>query len=87
MQHFLADRINQMEESQTIGMAKKARELASKGIDVVNLTLGEPDFQTPQYIKDAAKRALDDGFTFYTPVPGYLDLRQAIAEKLQRDNA
>lgn len=86
MQQFLADRINQMEESQTIGMAKKARELAAKGVDVVNLTLGEPDFQTPQYIKDAAKKALDDGFTFYTPVPGFADLREAIAAKLRRDN-
>ncbi len=52
-------------------MAKKARELAAAGVDVINLSFGEPDFQTPQYIKDAAKQALDDGYTFYTPVPGY----------------
>jgi aspartate aminotransferase len=67
-------------------MAKKSRELAAQGIDVINLSFGEPDFQTPQYIKDAAKQALDEGYTFYTPVPGYLDLRQAICDKLQRDN-
>lgn len=67
-------------------MAKKARELAAKGVDVINLSFGEPDFQTPQYIKDAAKKAIDDGYTFYTPVAGYPELRKAIAEKLKRDN-
>ncbi|QJX47731.1 pyridoxal phosphate-dependent aminotransferase [Hymenobacter taeanensis] len=82
----LSDRINAMQESQTIAMAKMARELAAQGVDVISLSFGEPDFQTPQYIKEAAKKALDDGFTFYTPVPGYLDLRQAICDKLQRDN-
>ncbi|MES2386907.1 MAG: pyridoxal phosphate-dependent aminotransferase [Bacteroidota bacterium] len=82
----LSDRINSLEESQTIGMAKKARELAAKGHDVINLSFGEPDFQTPQYIKDAAKKAIDEGFTFYTPVPGYPDLRKAISDKLLRDN-
>jgi aspartate aminotransferase len=84
---YLSDRILSMQESATIAMAKKSRELAAKGVDVINLSFGEPDFQTPQYIKDAAKRALDEGFTFYTPVPGYLDLRQAICDKLQRDNS
>jgi aspartate aminotransferase len=83
---MLSDRINNLAESQTIGMAKKARELAAKGISVINLSFGEPDFQTPQHIKDAAKKAMDDGYTFYTPVSGYLDLRQAIADKLKRDN-
>ncbi|KAA9332457.1 pyridoxal phosphate-dependent aminotransferase [Hymenobacter busanensis] len=82
----LSDRINAMQESQTIGMAKKARELAAQGIDVISLSFGEPDFQTPQYIKDAAKKALDEGYTFYTPVPGYPELRQAIADKLKREN-
>lgn len=86
MTHFLSERINAMSESQTIAMAKKARELAAQGFDVINLSFGEPDFQTPDYIKAAAKKAIDDGFSFYTPVPGYLDLRQAIAEKLLRDN-
>ena len=83
---FLSERINVMQESQTIGMAKKARVLAAQGHDVINLSFGEPDFQTPQYIKDAAKRALDEGFTFYTPVPGYPELRQAICDKFRRDN-
>ena len=83
---FLSDRIIALAESQTIAMAKKARELAAQGHDVINLSFGEPDFQTPQYIKDAAKKALDDGFTFYTPVAGYLDLRQEIVAKLKRDN-
>lgn len=82
----LSDRINALEESATIGMAKKARELSSKGVAVVNLSFGEPDFQTPQHIKDAAKKAIDDGFTFYTPVPGYPELRTAIVNKLKRDN-
>jgi aspartate aminotransferase len=84
--NVLSDRIVSLSESQTIAMAKKARELVAKGIDVINLSFGEPDFQTPQYIKDAAKKAIDDGFTFYTPVAGYPELRQAIADKLKRDN-
>jgi aspartate aminotransferase len=75
-----------MEESQTIGMAKKARELAAKGFDVINLSFGEPDFPTPTHIKEAAKKALDDGFTFYTPVAGYPELKKAICNKFQRDN-
>ena len=83
---LLSHRIQVMEESQTIGMAKKARELAAQGVDVVNLSFGEPDFPTPQHIKDAAKKALDDGYTFYTPVAGYPDLKKAICEKFERDN-
>ncbi|RFP66030.1 pyridoxal phosphate-dependent aminotransferase [Hymenobacter lapidiphilus] len=82
----LSDRINAMQESQTIAMAKKARALAAEGVDVISLSFGEPDFQTPQYIKDAAKQALDEGYTFYTPVPGYPELRQAICDKFRRDN-
>ena len=82
----LSDRLLVMQESATIAMAKKGRELAAQGVDVINLSFGEPDFQTPQYIKDAAKKALDDGYTFYTPVPGIPELRQAICDKLQRDN-
>ena len=81
-----SDRLLAMQESATIAMAKKGRELAAKGVDVINLSFGEPDFQTPQYIKDAAKQALDDGYTFYTPVPGIPELRQAICDKLRRDN-
>ncbi|MCC2548109.1 pyridoxal phosphate-dependent aminotransferase [Hymenobacter sp. BT175] len=83
---YLSDRISALQESQTIAMAKKGRELAAQGIDVISLSFGEPDFQTPQYIKDAAKKAIDDGYTFYTPVPGYPELRQAIADKLKREN-
>jgi aspartate aminotransferase len=83
---LLSQRVLQMEESQTIGMAKKARELAAKGFDVINLSFGEPDFPTPQHIKDAAKKALDDGYTFYTPVAGYPDLKKAICDKFLRDN-
>jgi aspartate aminotransferase len=82
----LSDRLLAMNESATIAMAKKCRELTAKGFDVINLSFGEPDFQTPQYIKDAAKQALDDGFTFYTPVPGIPELRQAICDKFKRDN-
>ncbi|QNE40228.1 pyridoxal phosphate-dependent aminotransferase [Hymenobacter sp. NBH84] len=82
----LSDRINALQESQTIAMAKKGRELAAQGIDIISLSFGEPDFQTPQYIKDAAKTAIDEGYTFYTPVPGYLDLRQEISAKFKRDN-
>ncbi|MFD2245804.1 pyridoxal phosphate-dependent aminotransferase [Pontibacter ruber] len=84
--NILSDRISALSESQTIAMAKKARELAAQGHDVINLSFGEPDFQTPQYIKDAAKKAIDEGFTFYTPVAGYPELRQAIADKFKRDN-
>jgi aspartate aminotransferase len=82
----LSDRINALAESATIGMAKKARELGAQGISVINLSFGEPDFQTPQYIKDAAKKAIDDGFTFYTPVPGIPDLKKSIVDKLKKDN-
>jgi aspartate aminotransferase len=83
---LLSHRVRVMEESQTIGMAKKARELAAQGFDVINLSFGEPDFPTPQHIKDAAKRALDEGYTFYTPVSGFPELKKAICEKFARDN-
>jgi aspartate aminotransferase len=83
---LLSDRINALSESQTLAMTKKARELTAKGAKVINLSIGEPDFQTPQHIKDAAKKAIDDGFTFYSPVPGYPELRTAIADKLRREN-
>jgi len=82
----LSDRINALSESATIAMAKKARELAAQGHNVVNLTLGEPDFQTPDYIKKAGIRAIEEGFSFYTPVAGIPELRKGIAEKLKRDN-
>lgn len=83
----LSDRIKNLEESATIAMAQKARELKAQGLDVISLSLGEPDFPTPKHIQEAAKEAIDEGKYFgYSPVPGYLDLRQAIAEKLKRDN-
>lgn len=82
----LSDRINQLSESQTIQMAKMGRELAAKGVDVINLSFGEPDFHTPDFIKEAAKKALDENYTYYTPVPGYPELRKAISAKLKREN-
>ncbi len=84
--NILSDRINQLSESQTIKMAKMGRELAAKGIDVINLSFGEPDFHTPDHIKEAAKRAIDENYTYYTPVPGYPELRKAIVAKLKNEN-
>lgn len=83
---YLSDRIKAISESQTIAMARKSRELKDKGIDIINLSLGEPDFPTPQPIKDFAKQAIDENFSFYTHVSGYIELRQAIANKFKRDN-
>lgn len=82
----LSDRLMAMEESATLAMSKKSRELKAQGKDVISLSLGEPDFFTPQFIKDAAVEAMNQNYTMYTPVPGYDDLRQAIADKFQRDN-
>ena len=83
---LLAKRIQALEESSSLGMTKKARELASQGHQVISLSVGEPDFKTPAHICDAAKKAIDDGFHGYSPVAGYPDLRMAIANKLKRDN-
>lgn len=82
----LSDRVLAMEESATLKMAKLARQLRDEGHDVIALSLGEPDFDTPDHIKDAAKKALDDGYTKYTPVPGLPELREAICRKFKRDN-
>lgn len=83
----LSERILSLAESETIVMAQKARDLREKGVDIISLSLGEPDFKTPQHICEAAKAAIDDGNYFaYPPVPGYPELREAIAEKLKRDN-
>ena len=82
----LSERLLAMEESATIAMAKKSRELKAQGLDVISLSLGEPDFFTPSFIKDAAKKALDDNYTMYTPVAGYDDLRESISLKFKRDN-
>lgn len=82
----LSHRINKLSESETLAMARKSRELKAQGHDVINLSLGEPDFNTPDNIKEAAKQAIDENYSFYSPVNGYLDLRQEICRKLQRDN-
>lgn len=82
----LSERVSRMAVSATLAMAQKAREMAAQGIEVIKLSLGEPDFGTPQYIKDAAKQAIDEGYTFYPPVAGYPELKEAIAQKLKRDN-
>ena len=82
----LSIRITALSPSETFAMSQKSNELKAQGIDVINLSVGEPDFNTPDHIKEAAKKAIDDNFTFYSPVPGYLDLRKAICEKLEREN-
>ncbi|KAA2239700.1 pyridoxal phosphate-dependent aminotransferase [Chitinophaga agrisoli] len=82
----LAERLSRISEPETIKMAKLTRELKAKGIDIVDLSIGEPDFDTPPHIREAAKKAIDEGFTHYTPVAGYADLRQAVVHKLKRDN-
>jgi len=86
MKNILSNRINNLSESATLAMAGLCRELKSQGQSVVDLSLGEPDFNTPDIVKNAAKTAIDNNFTFYTPVSGYLDLRKAICSKLKRDN-
>ena len=82
----LSERLLAMEESATIAMSRKSRELKAQGLDVISLSLGEPDFHTPQFIKDAAVEAMEQNYTMYTPVPGYDDLRESISEKFRRDN-
>jgi len=82
----LSSILSRFSEPETLKMAKLGRELRAKGIDVIDLSLGEPDFDTPQHIKDAAKKAIDDNWSHYTPVPGFLDLREAICTKFKRDN-
>ena len=82
----LSSRLSLFNEPETLKMAKLGRELRAQGIDLTDLSLGEPDFDTPQHIKDAAKKAIDDNFSHYTPVAGFMDLRQAVCKKLQRDN-
>jgi aspartate aminotransferase len=82
----LSSFLQRFNEPETLKMAKLGRELRAKGIDVIDLSLGEPDFDTPQHIKDAAIKAINDNWSHYTPVPGYLDLREAICTKLKRDN-
>jgi len=85
MEH-LSDRIRSLSASQTLAMAQRSRELKEKGLDIISLSLGEPDFNTPGYIKEAAKQAIDQDFTRYPPVPGYNDLRVAVSRKFKEEN-
>ena len=84
--NVLSNRILNMAESETLAMTAKARELKAQGKDVISLSIGEPDFNTPETVKEAAKQAIDDNFTHYPPVPGYADLREAVSKKFKRDN-
>ncbi|WP_430966031.1 pyridoxal phosphate-dependent aminotransferase [Spongiimicrobium sp. 2-473A-2-J] len=86
MSNHLSDRIKNMSTSATLAMAAKARELRNQGKDIIGLSLGEPDFNIPDFIKDAAKQAIDDNYSSYSPVDGYADLKQAISNKFKRDN-
>ncbi len=83
---ILASRLNNLSESQTLAMTRKSRELQAQGRDIINLSIGEPDYDTPEFIKEAAKTAIDQNFTHYPPVPGYQDLRLAVSQKFKRDN-
>jgi aspartate aminotransferase len=82
----LSSRLLRFNEPETLKMAKLGRELRNQGIDITDLSLGEPDFDTPEHIKESAKKAIDDNYSHYTPVAGYMDLRQAVCDKLKRDN-
>ena len=82
----LSDRLNRLSPSATLAMSQKSSEMKAQGIDVINLSVGEPDFNTPDYIKDAAKKAVDENYSRYSPVPGYPELRKAIVTKLQKEN-
>lgn len=82
----LSPRLAALSESETLAMSQKSNELKAQGFDIVNLSVGEPDFYTPKHIKEAAKQAVDNNFSFYSPVPGYMPLRQAIAKKLKVEN-
>ena len=86
MENYLSERVKNLATSQTLAMAAKARELKASGKDVIGLSLGEPDFNIPEFIKDAAKRAIDENYNSYTPVDGYIDLKKAIINKFERDN-
>ena len=87
MNEYLSERIKSMATSATLAMAAKARELRTQGKDIIGLSLGEPDFNIPDFIKEAAKRAVDENYSSYSPVDGYVDLKQAISLKFKRDNA
>ncbi|MBD5247271.1 MAG: pyridoxal phosphate-dependent aminotransferase [Barnesiella sp.] len=82
----ISELIQSLSPSATLAMSQKSNELKAQGVDVINLSVGEPDFNTPDHIKEAAKRAIDENFTFYTPVPGYMSLRKAVSRKLKEEN-
>lgn len=82
----LSERLQRLSPSATLAMSQKSSEMKAQGIDVINLSVGEPDFNTPDHIKEAAKKAIDENYSRYSPVPGYADLRKAISEKLKREN-
>ncbi len=86
MDNILSNSLNRLEPSATLAMSQRSAELKAQGIDIVNLSIGEPDFNTPEAIKSAAHKAIDDNFSHYSPVPGYLALRQAIVNKLKKEN-
>jgi len=85
MEH-ISNRVKSLAQSATLAMSQKSAELKAQGISMINLSVGEPDFNTPDHIKEAAKRAIDENFSFYTPVPGYMSLRKAVSDKLRREN-
>ncbi|MFH2095593.1 MAG: pyridoxal phosphate-dependent aminotransferase, partial [Bacteroidota bacterium] len=82
----MSDRLAALSVSQTLAMTQKSRDLQAQGIDVISMSIGEPDFNTPDHIKEAAKKAIDDNFSHYSPVPGFNDLREAVAKKFKREN-
>ena len=84
MKEHLTDKINDLPASATLTMAAKARELKNSGIDIIGLSLGEPDFDIPTYIKDGAIKAINDNYNSYTPVDGYIDLKESICNKFKR---
>ena len=86
MNEFLSSRVKNLATSQTLAMAAKAKELRSIGVDIIGLSLGEPDFNTPEFIKDAAVKAIEDNYNSYTPVDGYDALKDSIIHKFKRDN-
>ena len=82
----LSDRLNRLAPSASLAMSQKSNEMKAQGVDVINMSVGEPDFNTPDHIKEAGKKAIDDNFSKYSPVPGYMDLREAIVDKLKKEN-
>ena len=82
----ISDRLNRLAPSATLAMSQKSGEMKAQGVDVINMSVGEPDFNTPDHIKEAAKKAIDENYSRYSPVPGYVELRKAISNKLKNEN-